>query len=563
LFIHSEIEDLYMLKSLYIKNYALIELLEIDFDSGFSVITGETGAGKSIVLGALSLILGQRADTKSIKQGEAKCIIEGIFDVSAYDFRNFCEETGIEYDPDSYTLRREILSTGKSRAFINDSPVSLNDLRQLGNLLIDIHSQHENLVLGDSDFQLQVVDILAGTHSLLQNYKEAFKLFKHTEKELKELEEQAAKSKEDEDYFRFQFDALSEANLVEGEQEELEQEMKTLSNAEDIKSALFKIHSILSDEERGTVIALKEALNTARILEKVYPQAEEILKRIETAYIDLGDLGNESEKLSEDIEFNPERLAFIDIRLDQIYSLQQKHRVSNVSELIEIRNNLEAKINDINSYDQQIEELRKDLNIKEEKMFVLAEKLSSKRKSSAPKIEKELMKRVSYLGIPNVQFKCEIKRKNSPDITGIDDLEFLFSANKNTALQPIANVASGGEISRVMLCLKSMIAGATALPTIIFDEIDTGVSGEIAAKMGQIMHEFGQQMQVIAITHLPQIAAKGQNHYFVYKTDTGKHTTTHLRKLSDEERIRELAQMLSGAEITQAAIDNAKVMLKK
>jgi len=552
-----------MLKSLYIKNYALIDSLEMDFESGFSVITGETGAGKSIILGALSLILGQRADTKSIKQGENKCIIEGLFDVSAYDFKNFCEETGIEYDPDSYTLRREILATGKSRAFINDSPVSLNDLKALGNLLIDIHSQHQNLVLGDSRFQMQVVDILAGTGTLLKEYKDTFRKFRQTEKKLNELKYQAARSKEDEDYFRFQYDALNEARLTDGEQEELEQELRELSHSEDIKSSLYKIYTILSDDDRGIVAALKEGVNTAYILKGIYTNSESIIQRLESAYIDLKDLSTETERYAEDVEFNPERLAFIDERLDLIYSLQQKHRVTTVADLLRLHKNLEEKISNIDSYDQRIEELQNELNKIEEQMLELAENLSIKRKEAIPAIEKKLIQKVAYLGMPNVRFECLIERKSYPDSSGIDDLQFLFSANRNVPLQPVAEVASGGEISRVMLCLKSMIAGATALPSIIFDEIDTGVSGEIADKMGQIMQDFGREMQVIAITHLPQIAAKGETHYFVYKADEGDTTTTNLRRLSEDERIKELAQMLSGSQITQAAIDNAKVMLGK
>ncbi len=553
-----------MLKSLYIKNYALIDSLEMDFEPGFSVITGETGAGKSIILGALALILGQRADIKAIKQGESKCIIEGTFDVSAYDFKNFCEETGIEYDPDSYTLRREVLATGKSRAFINDSPVSLTDLKELGSLLIDIHSQHQNLMLGDSRFQMQVVDILAGTGILLKEYGTAFKEYKKAEKDLNELKETAAKSKEDEDYFRFQFDALDQAKLTDsGEQDELEQELKTLNHAEDIKSALFKIYTILSDDDRGLISSLKESLNTAQSLDGIYANAESIIQRIETAYIDLRDLSTETERYAEDVEFNPEHLAFINERLDQIYTLQQKHRVSTIDDLIQIHNDLTEKIQGIDSFEQKIEELQKIVNQKQDTMLNLAEELSKKRKSAIPGIEKRLIEKVSNLGIPNVRFECRISRKNTPDASGIDDLQFLFSANKNTPLQPVAEVASGGEISRVMLCLKSMIAGATALPTIIFDEIDTGVSGEIADRMGQIMQEFGSEMQVIAITHLPQIAAKGKTHYYVYKIDESDRTITHLRELTEEERIKELAQMLSGSQITEAAIQNAKVMLGK
>jgi len=552
-----------MLKSLYIKNYALIDSLEIDFEQGFSVITGETGAGKSIILGALSLILGQRADIKSIKNGESKCVIEGTFDVSAYDLKAFCEENDIEYDADSYIFRREILSTGKSRAFINDSPVSLNDLKLLGEQLIDIHSQHKNLLLGDNRFQLQVIDILAGNKDLLKEYQSAYKSYKAGQKELDELIELSQKSRDDEDYLRFQYEALSEAKLTDGEQEELEQELETLNHAEDIKTALYRIHGILSGDEVGAVSSLKEALNTALSLTKIFPKSEEISQRLEAAYIDLKDLSPEVERTAEDVEFNPERLAFIQSRLDMIYTLQQKHKVSSVSELITIYQELATKLGNIDSYDLRIDQLQKVVEGKYKLMLSLADKLSKQRKAATKNTEKQLTEKVAQLGMPNVQFECKITEKESPDMTGGDNLIFLFSANKNVPLQPISEVASGGEISRVMLCLKAMIAGATALPTIIFDEIDTGVSGEVADKMGQIMKDFGNAMQVIAITHLPQIASKGKVHYFVYKVDTKDSTATSIRRIEDDERIREIAQMLSGAHITDAAIENAKVMLGK
>lgn len=550
-----------MLKSLYIKNYALIDSLEIDFESGFSVITGETGAGKSIILGALSLILGQRADAKSIKQGESKCIIEGSFDVSAYNLQAFCDEKGIEYDSESYILRREIYSTGKSRAFINDSPVTLGDLKDLGGQLIDIHSQHQNLLLADDHFQMQVVDTLAKNIDLLKDYQQAFKRYKQSEKALQDLKESAQKSQEEEDYLRFQYEALREAALVEGEQQELESEQETLTHAEDIKSALYKISVLLSDDERGIVPALKDSLNTVHTLEKVYSRANIIFERLNSSYIDLKDLSAEVERFAEDVEFDPERLSVIASRLDLIYSLQKKHRVSSVGELLEIYQELEQKIQNIDSFEQQIETLQKEVAENKTASDKLAQKLSMQRKSAVKGIEKSLIEKISVLGMPNIQFQCSITPKQHADITGVDKLEFLFSANKNVPLQPVAEIASGGEISRLMLSLKSMIAGATALPSIIFDEIDTGVSGEIADKMGQIMLEFGQNMQVIVITHLPQIAAKGKTHYKVYKLDAKGITTTNLRKLTNDERLSEIAGMLSGSTVTDAAVQNAKVML--
>lgn len=552
-----------MLRSLYIKNYALIDSLEIDFEPGFSVITGETGAGKSIILGALSLILGQRADMKAIKQGESKCVIEGSFDVSAYDLKTFCEEKGIEYDPDSYILRREILSTGKSRAFINDSPVSLTDLKELGSQLIDIHSQHQNLLLSDTRFQMQVVDALAGNKDLLSKYQQAFHQYKQSEKALAELREAVRKSKEEEDYLRFQIESLTEAALQEGEQEELENELETLTHAEDIKSALFKIHSLLSDDDKGIVLGLKEGLNTSQQLSKVYARSEEISERLQTAYIDLKDLASEMDKLANDVEFNPERLAFIESRLDLIYTLQKKYHVNAVSELLALYEEFKQKIENIESSDQQVEALEKEVHEKSEKVFALAKQLTDSRTSITDSFEKELTDRVAYLGMPNIRFRSEIITEKHPNIYGLDSVLFQFSANKNVPLQPVAEIASGGEISRLMLCLKSMIAGATALPTIIFDEIDTGVSGEIADKMGEVMREFGNNMQVLAITHLPQIAAKGKAHYKVYKSDDEHTTTTNLVRLSEEERLTEIARMLSGSTVTEAAIQNAKVMLGK
>ncbi|MDR1090267.1 MAG: DNA repair protein RecN [Prevotella sp.] len=551
-----------MLKSLYIKNYALIDSLEIDFGPGFSVITGETGAGKSIILGALSLVLGQRADMKAIKQGESKCVIEGAFDVSAYDLKEFCEEKGIEYDQDSYILRREVLSTGKSRAFINDSPVGLNDLKELGGQLIDIHSQHQNLLLADSRFQMQVVDALAGNKNLLKEYRQVYHQYRYAGKALEDLKDQVRKSKEEEDYLRFQHDSLQEAALQEGEQEELERESETLNHAEDIKRSLYKVHTLLSGDEKGIVSGLKESLSTSRSLAKVYHKAEEISQRLETAYIDMKDMASEIGRLAEDAEFNPERSAFIEARLDLIYTLQKKYHLPSVEELLSLYNDLALKLANIESSGQQVDALAKEVQAKYEKMLDLAKALTDKRMSVSGKIGTELQQKASYLGMPDIRFKCDVIAEDNPDIYGMDSIQFQFSANKNVPLQPVANIASGGEISRIMLCLKSMIAGATALPAIIFDEIDTGVSGETADKMGQVMLGFGQNMQVIAITHLPQIAAKGKTHYKVYKSDdSNDSTTTKLVMLSDKDRLDEIARMLSGSTVTEAAIQNAKVML--
>lgn len=549
-----------MLKSLYIKNYALIDSLEIDFESGFSVITGETGAGKSIILGALSLILGQRADAKSIKQGESKCVIEGYFDISDYNLTEFFENLEIDYEP-TCLLRRELLSSGKSRAFVNDTPVTLSDLKELGSQLIDIHSQHQNLLLGDTRFQMQIVDTLAGNKKLLKEYQATFFDYKKAQKALDDLRNLSKRGKEEEDYLRFQYESLKTVALKSGEQEELEEELETLNHSEEIKIALYKIHSLLTDDEHGIVTALKDSLNTSQSLVDIYPKSEDIVQRIENSYIDLKDLGTEVERMGENIEFDPERLSLIQTRLDTIYTLQKRHSVDTIAQLIAIYEDLEHKIENIDSYDEQLEAIEKDLLLKTEKMLVLAKQLTDSRKVITGKFEKELVEKVAYLGMPNVQFKCEIIAEEQPNLYGMDDLLFLFSANKNVPLQPVAEIASGGEISRLMLCLKSMIAGAKALPTIIFDEIDTGVSGEIADKMGIIMKDMGTKMQVIAITHLPQIAARGKTHYHVYKSDSDDMTTTNLSRLSDKERLEEIARMLSGTTMTEAAIQNAKVLL--
>lgn len=551
-----------MLKSLYIKNYALISKLEVDFRPGFSVITGETGAGKSIILGALSLILGQRADSKSIKAGESKCVIEGFFDARNYDLKSFCENHDIDYDAESFVLRREITSEGKSRAFINDTPATLTNLKELGEKLIDIHSQHKNLLLGDTNFQLEVLDLLAGSGDVLKEYQTSFKEYKKAERQLHDLLETAQTNKNEEEFIRFQHDSLAEALLKDGEQEELEQELALLNHSEEIKSSLFKTYAFLSDGEQNIVANLKEALQSVQSISNIYPAATEFVTRIESAYLDLKDLSPEIERAAENIEFSAERLEFINSRLDLIYGLQQKHRVESVRQLIELFHSFQEKLNNIDSLDEKITSAKKQVEATETKMLDLAKKLSGKRLKSKEGIEKTLAGKIASLGMPNVRFECEITSKKFPDLSGGDNLRFLFSANKNVPLQPVSEVASGGEISRVMLCIKSLIAHVTNLPTIIFDEIDTGVSGEVADKMGRIMQEFGNNKQVMAITHLPQIASKGDHHYFVYKSDDEHSSNTGIRLLTEQERTRELAQMLSGSHVTEAAVENAKAMLQ-
>ena len=550
-----------MLKSLFIQNFVLIDSLDICFNPGFSVITGETGAGKSIILGALSLVLGQRADGKSIKQGADKCVIEAVFDVSKYQLEPFFLGNDLEYDPESCILRRELYASGKSRAFVNDSPVPLAILKELGTKLIDIHSQHQNLLLGDNRFQLRVVDVMAENEILLILYKKEYTRYQGLRKALSALKERAAQSKQEEDYIRFQLDQLEEANLQPNEQEELEQEQETLSHAEEIKSSLYRVSSCLDGEEQGVVSLLKESLSSMDALERYFPRAKEIAERLRSAYIDLNDLASEMEGMIEDVEFNPDRLAWVNERLDTLYALQQKHRVSSVDDLIALRDQFRAQLTDIESFDEQIAALEKQVQDAYKELLQQAAVLSEQRKVAAVAFAQQLVQMVAPLGMPHTRFQVEVVPRKEPESDGMDEIRFLFSANKSMALQPVAQTASGGEISRLMLCIKAMIAGFTALPTIIFDEVDTGVSGDIADKMGHIMQGLGSKMQVFAITHLPQIAAQGEAHYFVYKEDVKDRTLTRIRPLDKEERIREVARMLSGSALTEASLANAKDLL--
>jgi len=549
-----------MLQSLSIYNYALISKLEIDFSPGFSVITGETGAGKSIILGALSLILGQRADAKAIKQNADKCLIEGVFDISSYQLEPFFREKDLDYDSQSCILRREIWSSGKSRAFINDTPVGLNDLKELGAFLIDIHSQHQNLLLADNHFQLEVLDVLAQNKDLKNEYQSAYKKYVSVNKQLNALKEKISRQQAEEDYIRFQFKQLEEMRLQAGEQTALEGELETLSHIEEIKSGLYRIGNLLSTDETGILSALKESLNTAQSLQKVYSASEEISERLRTAYLDLKDLAPEIDVRQENLEFKPERMQEVKERLDLIYSLQHKHHLDSVEELIALRDQLDNQIREIDHSGEDLENLEKELSEAHTQMLQMATTLSKSRKEAAQQLEKQLVEKVSILGMPYMRFSAALSPK-APDSTGSDEVTYLFSANKNGELKPVAQTASGGEISRLMLGIKALIAGAMALPSIIFDEIDTGVSGEIADKMGNIMHRMGTMMQVIAITHLPQIAAKGDSQFMVYKDENRELTETHICLLSDAERVREIAQMLSGAKLTVAAIENAKELL--
>ncbi len=552
-----------MLRSLYIQNYALIEKLDIGFDKGFSVITGETGAGKSIILGAIGLLLGQRADVKAIRRGASKCIIEAHFEISAYGMQPFFEEREMDYDDDCI-LRREVYASGKSRAFINDTPASLAQMKELGELLIDVHSQHQNLLLNKEGFQLNVLDLLAHNEEALAAYRKAYHEWKQAQQEMEVLMAQSEQAKADEDYIRFQLEQLEDAQLSPGEQEELEREADTLSHAEEIKAGLYRVDQALASDEGGVLTGLKDCQNIMRSLQRVYPVASELTGRLESSYIELKDIAQEISGKEEEIEFNPERLEEVNRRLNLIYTLQQKHRVATVDELLRLADEYREKLDAITSSDDRIEELKAQCAALHEKAKMQAAVLTQARTAAARRVEKEMAARLIPLGMPNVRFQVEMGTRKELGAHGADTVNFLFSANKNGTLQSISSVASGGEIARVMLSIKALIAGAVKLPTIVFDEIDTGVSGEIADRMADIMQEMGDSnRQVISITHLPQIAARGRAHYKVYKEDNETETNSHIRCLTDEERVEELAHMLSGATLTEAALNNARALLSR
>lgn len=552
-----------MLRSLYIQNYALIEQLDIRLENGFSVITGETGAGKSIILGAIGLLLGQRADVKAIRRGASKCIIEARFEIAAYGMQPFFEANDLEYE-DECILHREVYASGKSRAFINDTPASLAQMKELGEMLIDVHSQHQNLLLNKEGFQLNVLDILAHNDGALSVYADCYGSWKKAQQQLEELIARAERDKADEDFVRFQLEQLEEANLTAGEQEELEQEAELLSHAEDIKAGLYRVGQGLSADEGGLLPLLNDCLSTMQSMRKVYPAAEELSERLESSYIELKDIAQEVAGREEEVEFNPARLDEVNARLNLIYTLQQKHRVSTVDELLTLQEEYASRLSAITSSDDQIEDLKQQCADLYNKVKQQAAVLTESRVAAAREVEKQMASRLVPLGMPNVRFQVEVGARKEPGVHGADTVSFLFSANKNGTLQSISSVASGGEIARVMLSLKAMIAGAVKLPTIVFDEIDTGVSGEIADRMADIMQEMGDSnRQVISITHLPQIAARGRVHYKVYKEDNENETNSHIRRLTDEERVEELAHMLSGATLTEAALNNARALLGK
>lgn len=552
-----------MLRQLYINNFTLIDTLDIRFNPGFSVITGETGAGKSIILGAIGLLLGQRADTKAIKAGCAKCVIEAHFDLSNYGMQDFFDSNDIEYDASDCIIRRELAASGKSRAFINDTPVAISLLKELGEKLIDVHSQHQNLLIGKQDFQLDVVDTIAGNEDKLAVYASYYARFQGVNRRLTELKSAIERDKANADFLQFQFDELANANLSDGEQDDLERKSDAMSHAEDIKRAFYEADNVLSADGTGVVESLKSASSALHSIGKVLPSAEEMASRMDSCYIELKDISGEIGSCLDDIDFNPAELDSINARLDTIYSLQKKYHCDTMAELIARRDELEGQLSHIENSDEELATMQTELEKVREECQKQAEALSASRQKAAKTVEKSMLTRLRALGMPNVRFEVTVETGElSPK--GIDRVAFLFSANTSTPMQPVEHVASGGEVARVMLSLKAMISGAVKLPTIIFDEIDTGVSGKIAEQMAQIMQQMGQaDRQVISITHLPQIAALGTTHYKVYKEETANGTTSRMQMLTDEERVNEIAQMLSGSDVTEAAVSNAKELLKK
>lgn len=553
-----------MLKKLDIRNFTLIDHLEMTLYPGFSVITGETGAGKSIVIGAIGLLLGNRADAKQVKRGCDKCIIEATFDLSIYHsdvLKDFFEDNDLDYEPEECLLRREVNANGKSRAFINDTPVTLALMRELGEQLIDVHSQHQNLLLSKEDFQLNVVDIIARDRQQLADYRSAFAEYRSAQRRLEELREQMATSRDNEDFLRFQQKELSEANLASGEQEQLEQEAELMSHAEDIKRALHEADYGLSGDDTGIVNLTRSIAAQLRSVADVYPEAQELAERLDGCFVELKDISQEIASKVDDVEYDPQRFNLITQRLDTIYTLQQKFHVQTVDELLDRLNGINAQLDNIDNSDEELQELERSV---EKLRAVCVEKaavLTDMRRKSATMVEQELSKLLVPLGIPKVRFKVEVLPADL-STNGADKVMFLFSANSSTDMQPVSQVASGGEIARVMLSLKAMISKAIGLPTIIFDEIDTGVSGRVAEQMAHIMRDMGKaNRQVLCITHLPQIAAAGSTHYKVAKQETEQGTVSTMTQLSDEQRITEIAQMLSGSDVSQAAVDNAKSLL--
>lgn len=552
-----------MLKTLTIDNYALIAHLELRLDRGFVVLTGETGAGKSIIMGALSLILGGRADAKTVRTGAAKCVVEAVFDISALGLESFFGEHDLDQDAEATIVRREIYATGKSRAFVNDLPVQLSVLRALGERLIDIHSQHQNLLLGRDAFQLQVVDTLAGNQDVFEAYRARYDELTALSRRLAALRDEATRAAGEADYMRYQFAQLEEAALADGELEELEQEQELLSHAEEIKAGLVAIGDALEGDARSIVADLKGLADRARRVADVWPEAREVADRLESDYIDLEDIAREVNGRADGIAFDPARLAYIESRLATLYGLLKKHGRGTVAELIALRDELDGRLQHLDGSDGLIAELEAEQAALRAETAQCAAALTASRRKAASRFEQQLAERVAFLGMPSVRFVVQMAPLPDFSSTGADAVTFLFSANRNQPLRPAGEVASGGEISRLMLGIKALIASARTLPTIVFDEIDTGVSGEVAQRMGDVMRQMSHHLQVITITHLPQVAALGELQFRVYKEDTGDDTQTHIERLEGEERVREIARMLSGARLTDEALANARVLLRQ
>lgn len=552
-----------MLKHITIRNFALIEHVEIDFSCGFSVITGETGHGKSVFLGAISMLLGQRSDVKAIREGADRCIIEGCFDLTGFSLQSFFEESDLDYC-DECIVRRELSSNGRSRAFVNDTPVSVSQLKELGTKLIDIHSQHQNLLLGDKFYQLGVLDILAADKELLDAYSNVYDKYMALNRELNSLKESLEAGRRDEEWLRFQFEELEEASLKEGEIEELEQEINELSHAEDIQAALLGACSSLDGDDRNLLASLREASNALSRVSSHYPAAQELSERLESCYIELRDCCDDMQQRGGSVQFAPDRLEWVEHRVAHLYDLQKKHRVSSVSELISLKEDFARRLEQITDGDVNIEELEQKLNGLRAHLSASAAKLTSAREESASRLKNEITGILVNLGMPMIRFEVDIRHSDTFTPLGCDTVTFLFSANSSSAPQPLCDVASGGEMARVMLALKSLIASGTNQPTLIFDEVDTGVSGVLAERMGRLMQQMGSaNRQVLSITHLPQVAALGANHYKVYKEETAKGTITNIIKLKAQERVREIAQMMSGEQLTEAAMENASLLLSK
>ena len=551
-----------MLKEIHINKYVLIDRLDIDFKEGFSVMTGETGAGKSIILGAMNLLLGGRADSKTIMQGADKCTIEGSFSIQGYGFEQFFKENELDYCPDDTILRRELLQSGKSRAFINDTPVSLNQMRDLGCRLIDIHSQHQNLALGTQSFQLDVVDTIAANSQVKTAYEQSFDSWSALKAELARLKAEFESDNTDREYLEFQLEGLDNAHLKDGELQDLEQESDILEHAEEIKQDLFSASQIMSGDEEGCLQKLRSALQSLRTASRNFPQAQELAERLDSCLIELKDISETIDDAQEDINYDPARLEQVNERLDLIYTLLKKHKKENIAQLLELAESIRTRLDRSGSYEFDIEKLTKQVENARLEMEKKAAELTKSRQKASDTIIKDIKALLVPLGIPNVQFGIEIQPAAAYDRTGHDDLRFMFSANKAVPMQELSQVASGGEIARVMLSVKSLIASVRTLPTIIFDEIDTGVSGAVAEKMALLMEKMaGGGRQVLAITHLPQIAALGHTHYKVYKTEEKDATRTRITLLDYNDRIHEIASMMSGAKLTQAALDNAKTLI--